>query len=118
MIIISHCKHARIENATARLVDISESDVVIENSRISNDDVSLKTDESEITLTNVSIEGNVAIQASSSRLDLAGVMLAGKTAAVSAKKDSTLIFSVSRVESPHTAGYVHGSRKVKLGKPL
>jgi hypothetical protein len=30
-------------------------------------------------------------------------MLAGKTTAVSAKKDSTLIFSVSRVESPQTA---------------
>jgi hypothetical protein len=78
----------------------------------------LKTDESEITATNVTFEGNVAIQTSRSRLDLAGVKLVGKTAAVSAKKNSTLIFSVSRVESPFTSGYLHGSRNVTAEHPL
>jgi hypothetical protein len=118
LLVISDCKHIRIENATIRLLDVANSDLLIENSRISGDDVSLKTDESEITLTNVIVEGNIAIQTSDSRLDLAGVRLAGRTDAVSAKKDSTLIFSVSRVESPHTSGYVHGSRRITPDRPL
>jgi pimeloyl-ACP methyl ester carboxylesterase len=118
LVVISDCKHVRIEDATIGLLDVSGSDVQIDNSRISGADVSLKTDDSEITLTNVIVEGDIAVQASRSRLDLAGVTLSGRAAAVSAKKDSMLIFSVSRVESPHASGYVHGARRIAPDKPL
>jgi pimeloyl-ACP methyl ester carboxylesterase len=118
LLVISDCKNARIEDATIRLLDVANSELLIENSRISGDDVSLKIDESEVTFTNVTVKGNIAIQVSRSRLDLAGVRLMGRTHAVFAKTDSTLIFSVSHVESPHTSGYVHGARRVTSGKPL
>jgi len=119
MIVIHDCKEVRIEDARAGLVDVTDSEVIIENSRISGSDTSLKAEGSELVLTNVTIEGNVAIQTSNSRLDLAGVKLIGRTAAVvAAKNDSTLVFSVSRIESPHTTGPIHGPRTVSRGRPL
>ncbi|MGE5173525.1 MAG: hypothetical protein ACM3MD_06830 [Betaproteobacteria bacterium] len=69
-------------------------------------------------MTGVIAEGDVAMETSESRLDLAGVKLVGEKAAVSAKHDSILIFSVSRIESPYTSGYLHGSRKVTAEHPL
>ena len=115
---VKDCKHVEISNATAGRITVSGSEVVIENSRILGGDIALKTDRSELIMTNVTVEGDVAVDTSDSRLDLAGVKLVGRKAAVSAKHDSILIFSVSRVESPHTSGYLHGSRKVTAEHPL
>jgi len=117
-IFVNNCKNVRIVDVTAESIIVSHSEVVIENSRIIGGNVSLKTDKSELVLTNVTIEGDRAIETSGSRLDLAGVTLLGKKSAVSAKNDSFLIFSVSRVESPLTSCYLHGSRWVTSGKPL
>ncbi len=115
---VKDCKHVEISNATAEKMTVSGSEVVIENSRITGGGISLKTDKSELIMTSVTAEGDVAIETSDSRLDLAGVKLVGKKAAVSAKHDSILIFSVSRIESPYTSGYLHGSRKVTAEHPL
>ncbi len=115
---VKDCKHVEISNATAGRITVSGSEVVIENSRIIGGDVALKTDRSELIMTSVTAEGDVAVETSDSRLDLAGVKLVGRKAAVSAEHDSILIFSVSRVESPYTSGYLHGSRKVTAEHPL
>ena len=118
LIEVKDCRHVEIANVTAGKLDVTDSEVVIENSRIISGAVSLKADRSELVLTNVTVEGDVAIETSQSRFDLAGVKLVGKKAAVSAKRDSVLIFSVSRIESPHTTGTLHGSRTVTAEKPL
>jgi hypothetical protein len=64
------------------------------------------------------VSADVAVRASDSRLDLAGVVLKGKTAAISAPMQSTVILSVSQVESPHTRGLVHESIKITPESPL
>lgn len=115
---IVNCQHVKIVDVTANMISISGSEVMIENSLIKSNDVSLRVVNSELELTNVYIEADVAIETSDSRLDLAGVKLVGRKFAVQAKDGSSLLFSVSHVESPYTSGYLHGLRKVSDDKPL
>lgn len=115
---IVNCQHVRIVDVTANMISISGSEVMIENSLIRSNDVSLRVINSELDLTNVYIEADVAIETSDSRLDLAGVKLVGRKFAVQAKDESLLLFSVSHAESPYTSGYLHGLRRVSDDKPL
>jgi hypothetical protein len=62
---------------------------------------------STIVMTGGRIEGNVAISAYASRLDLAAVEVEGRKAAVVAPKRSYIVFSMSRLTSPYTNGLVH-----------
>lgn len=115
---IVNCQHVRIVDVTANMISISGSEVMIEDSLIKSNDVSLRVINSELELTNVYIEADVAIETSDSRLDLAGVKLVGRKFAVQAKDESLLLFSVSHAESPYTSGYLHGLHRVSDDKPL
>jgi hypothetical protein len=64
------------------------------------------------------IEGDVAIEATESRLDLAAIEVEGRNAAVTAPKRSYVAFSLSRVQSPHTRGEVHDFYTVTPKNPL
>lgn len=79
---IVNCQHVRIVDVTTNMISISGSEVMIENSLIKSNDVSLRVINSELDLTNVYIEADVAIETSDSRLDLAGVKLVGRKFAV------------------------------------
>ena len=73
---------------------------------------------SEVTATVADISGDVAIRASGSRLDLAGVRLIGRSAAVVCPRRSNFIFSLSWIESPHRNGSVHEYVEVSPDDPL
>jgi hypothetical protein len=62
---------------------------------------------STVVMTGGRIEGNVAISAYASRLDLAAVEVEGREAAVKASRRSYVVFSLSRLKSPYTDGVVH-----------
>jgi hypothetical protein len=64
------------------------------------------------------IEGNVAIAASESRLDLAATEVEGREAAVTARQRSYVVFSLCRVRSPRTRGDVHDFYAVTEANPL
>jgi hypothetical protein len=64
------------------------------------------------------IEGEVAIRAIGSRLDLAAVDVEGSEAAVRAPKSSYVVFSLCRVRSPHTQGELHDFYTVTEKNPL
>lgn len=116
---ISDCNSIRMEDLETEFIEVIESDdVVIENSRINGKDVALNTRESRIKLTGVQLSGETAIITSGSVIDLAGVEITGVKAAVQAKNDSRLIFSISRIESPFNNGYIHGYYTVEPEKPL
>jgi pimeloyl-ACP methyl ester carboxylesterase/rhodanese-related sulfurtransferase len=105
------CRNVEIRDATIGKLEASESTAVIENAKIAGSGTALRAFRSELILTNVIIESDVAVEVSRSRLDIAGARLEGRKASVVVEKESTLIFSVSRVESPLKKGYMNGSFK-------
>ena len=116
---ISDSKSIRIENLEADFINVIDSDdIVIENSRINGKDVALHTRESRIKVTGGQLSGETAVIASGSIIDLAGVKLTGKKAAVQATVSSRVLFSVSRIESPFNKGYIHGLYVVRPRSPL
>ena len=116
---ISDCKSIRMVNLETDFINVIDSDdVIIENSRVNGKDVALQTRESRIKLTGAQLSGETAIITSGSVIDLAGVKITGKKAAVQAKNGSRLIFSISRIESPFNNGYIHGYYVVEPENPL
>jgi len=101
------CQQARIRNARVRELRVLDSTVTIDDSRIGGGETGLYARSSTIVMTGGRIEGNVAITALESRLDLAGVEVEGREAAVTAPKRSYVVFSLCRVRSPRTQGEVH-----------
>lgn len=115
---LNHCSDVTIANATVGRLVVSGSNIVIENSRISGADVALAATKSVIIATDAVFEADTAIRASRCRLDLAGVTLTGRSAAVTTGDSVSLFFSISRSDSPHYSGPLHGSRKVTPDRPL
>jgi hypothetical protein len=110
---------ALLRNVSARSIRILRSDVVIEDSRLVSDAIALEASESKVELTSVDFEAKVAIETEASRIDLAGVDIAATEAALRAKRRaSSLVFSVSRLKSPRTNGYRHGTQRLSSGEEL
>jgi pimeloyl-ACP methyl ester carboxylesterase len=115
---VLNCRDVRIVDVTAESLTITGSEVTIETSHIEGNDVAIKLNHSSLTATAVSMVADIAILGTGSRMDLAGVKIVGRKAAVQAKGNLSIIFSVSRVESPHTFGNIHGLRRVTPDSPL
>jgi pimeloyl-ACP methyl ester carboxylesterase len=104
---IEGCRQTTIRNARVRELRIADSIVTIEDSRIGGGETGLVARNSTVIATNVRIEGEVAIVAHASRLDLAAVELIGQRAAIRAPTQSHVVFSFSRVASPLVRGELH-----------
>ena len=112
------CTRVHIRNARVRELRVLDSTVTIDDSRVGGGETGLYARSSTIVMTGGRIEGDVAITAIESRLDLAAVDVEGRTAAVTAPKGSYVAFSLSRVKSPHTRGEVHDFYAVTPKNPL
>jgi pimeloyl-ACP methyl ester carboxylesterase len=115
---LEKCQEARIRNARVRELRVLDSSVTIDDSRIGGGEIGLYARGATITMTGGRIEGDTAISALSSRLDLAAVEVEGREAAVASQKRSYVVFSLSRLKSPHTKGEVHGFYAVTGKNPL
>ncbi len=115
---LRHCGDVVLEGVVAERVTVFESRATIVNSRIESADTALEVTGSELKLTAVEIAGDVAIQADRSRLDLAAVDIRGETASIRSSQDSTVIFSVCRVNSPYWLGEIHGLRELNNEMPM
>jgi hypothetical protein len=87
-----------------------------------SNDIGVKVIDSVANISGCSIDANIAVLTSRSSVDLAGVKLTGKTAAVreAALKSgakSTVIFSVSKIKSPFNDGYKHEIKVVTGNNP-
>jgi len=109
---IKGCTDVLLQDVSAEHVHIEGSRVVMENSRINGRDIGLYADHSIIVATGLTVEADIAVQTSGSRLDLAAVDLQGDKAAIIAKTPSFLLFSVSRLSSPVFTGDMHGIRQL------
>lgn len=130
---LNGCKRVVISAARVRELRVLGSSVTIEDSDIGGDSGGLYASNAIIEMTNGRIQGPVAMTLTASRLDLAGVRVEGQRAAaegieivapvVEGKKPapavvSSVVFSISRVRSPHTDADMHGYVAVVSGKPL
>ncbi len=104
---IQGCAQVRIRNARVRELRVLDSSVTIDDSRIGGGATGLHARNSTVVATGVRFEGEVAISALASRLDLAAVEVDGSKVAVSAPTRSYVVFSLSRVRSPGTRRDVH-----------
>jgi len=112
------CQQIQIRNARVRELRVLGSSVTIDDSHIGGGQTGLVALGSAIVMTGGRIEGEVAIRASGSRLDLAAVDVEGSEAALKAPKNSYVVFSLCRVRSPHTRGELHDFYTVTEKKPL
>jgi len=105
------CSNIIIRNARVGQLNVLNSRVEMLDTDILGKDEGLHADNSDVTITNGDISGVIAINATGSRFDLAGVHLQGSQDAVKAV-DSKFTFSVSEVHSPHTDGTLHTYKKM------
>ena len=103
---MQNCTNITIRNARIGQLSALNSRLSLTGTDILGSNVGLLAKNSDITITNGNISGAVAIDATGSRLDLAGVRLNGTRAAVRGVS-SKIIFSVSRIDSPHKTGNLH-----------
>jgi pimeloyl-ACP methyl ester carboxylesterase len=107
LLVLESCQNVRIRNARVQALRILGSTVTIDDSHIGGGRTGMLVRSSTVVMTGGRIEGNVAISAYASRLDLAAVVIEGRKAAVVAPQRSYIVFSMSRLKSPYTNGLVH-----------
>ncbi|MCG8383227.1 MAG: alpha/beta hydrolase [Gammaproteobacteria bacterium] len=116
---IRHCSKVLIQDARITQLSIVDSTVEIRNSHLKSDRTALISQSSHITFTAGTVEGDIAIKAYQSQLDIAGTLIIGKTAAITAPVESTALFSLGRIDSPHQPGQImHGQTVITPHKPL
>jgi len=115
---IVDCRDVHLRDIRARSVTLRRSTAVFDGGEISGGEVGLRAEGSTLTANGLKISAPTAVAASGSRLDLAGVRLSGKQAAVVSGGRLQLFFSVSRIDSPHGSGTIHGLREMAAGEEL
>ena len=115
---IINCNQILIRNAVIEELVIRTSSVSIENSNIASKQTGIDVFKSDLLITASNISGETAIYASGSRLDLAGVTLNGKEFVIHGKASSSIVFSVSNINSKYESRGIHEFRKVDRESPL
>jgi pimeloyl-ACP methyl ester carboxylesterase len=105
------CSNITIRNARVGQLNVLNSRINLIDTDILGKEEGLNANNSDVTITNGDISGEVAIKSERSRFDLAGVHLKGSRDAVKAT-GSKFVFSISRVHSPHMNGALHIYKKM------
>lgn len=108
---VRDCSNVIIRDARVVELKVTNSRISLINTDISGKDSGVKAVDSNVTITNGSVSGVIAIEATRSRFDLAGVRLKGSEHAVKAK-GSKFVFSICHVSSPHMDGALHMYKKM------
>jgi hypothetical protein len=115
---LTDCKEARIRQARIGELQLNNSTVTIEDSDIGGGEIGLYAYDSQVQMTNVRIDAEVAIYTKGSRFDFAGGAIEAKKAIVQARSGSTIAFSLSRVKTPTLNGLLHYFYTVTEKEPL
>ncbi len=108
---LDDCTNITIRNARVGQLNVLNSIVSLFDTDILGGNEALHAYNSEVTITNGNISGEIAIKSERSRFDLAGVHLKASKDAVKAS-GSKFVFSVSQAHSLHTDGNLHFYRKM------
>ncbi|HID81592.1 MAG TPA: alpha/beta hydrolase [Chromatiales bacterium] len=116
---IDNCQDVIVRNANINKVMIGNSRVALKNVSIKSQGVALTVHQSSVEITAGSIEGDTAIAAYDSRLDIAGTRLTGRDAVIKAPVESTAIFSLGRINSPlYQGNVIHGRKIISPGHSI
>ena len=107
-IALNGCDDAVIHDARVGEVVAIGSRLKIIQSNIGGGAFGLSVTGSDVEITASRIEGDIALLASRSRLDMAAVDVIGHKASVQGEHGSDLVFSLSTLNSPLRQGSVHG----------
>ncbi|GAB5605331.1 hypothetical protein TK5_14110 [Sideroxyarcus sp. TK5] len=108
---VRDCTNVIIRDARMGRLKVVDSRISLIDTDISGKVGGVQAFGSNVTITNGSISGVIAIEAEKSRFDLAGVSLKGSEHAVKAK-GSKFVFSICHVRSPHMDGALHAYKKM------
>src|ERR1700712_1471423 len=103
-VIVDRCKNFHLDKLRARVITVRKSDGHLDDCTVSQ---GLIADESDLFVTGSELRGEVALQTTDSKLDVAGAILIGKRAALHADKKSKVVLSVTKVESPFVNAFMH-----------
>lgn len=117
-VVVRECTGVRIRDARIRELRVYDSTVEILNSEIGGDAGGMTLLDARVSMTGGRVAAPVAITARNSDMDFAGVYIRGTEAAIKAPLESRAVFSVSRIDSPHTRGGVHDFYRLTADKPL
>jgi pimeloyl-ACP methyl ester carboxylesterase len=115
---IDGCREIVLRDVRTASLRIRNSYAIVENTRVVARETALVVKGSRVEITASDFVGNVAFEVEGSDLDLAGVELRGQRASVKVGGASTLIFSVSRADSPINRRYLHGVYEFDIGAEL
>ena len=104
---IVQCHDVHVRNVRAESIQIWDSDVVMEGTRLNSPDVALIVGRSRLELTGCVIVGHAAVRLDKSELDVAGTDFTGRLVAVQTLGPSRILFSASSITSPAQHRYVH-----------
>ncbi len=117
-ITLNDCDDVVIRNARVGEVVANSSRLTILHSNLGGGAFGLSVTGSEVEITATHIEGDVALIASRSRLDMAAVSMIGHKVSVAGRRRSDLLFSLSTLSSPFHQGPIHGYFTVDSANPL
>jgi len=112
------CDGAILRNVRVRNLRIVGSRVSINDSRIGDLNGGLFTERSRLIITSSRIEGNPAIRAADTMLDVAGSRLIGQQSAITTPNLAELVCSVCEVQGVSLHGTLHGVRTITPESPL
>jgi pimeloyl-ACP methyl ester carboxylesterase len=112
------CHDVRLKDVRAAAIRVRNSEVVIEDTRVSAAETALQVVGSQVEMTACDLSGTVALDSEGSKVDLAGVNLLGRRAGVHVSGSSQIIFSVCRLDSPINHRYLHDAMELNLGAEL
>jgi pimeloyl-ACP methyl ester carboxylesterase len=115
---LHNCSNIRIINSTLQQLVARKSRFEIINSRIVSDATALQLKGTEAIITGSQIKGEIAIEASGSRVDIAGTELMGRRSSLYSKHGSEFLFSISTINSPIFSGPIHGLETPEHGGRL
>lgn len=117
-LILRQCDGAQIRNARIGLLRVLDSTITIDQSEIGGGEIGLHAHNATIVITGGVISGETAIYALNSRLDIAATRIRASRSAMTAPVASSLIATMSEIDSPRQRGALHGAVSVVPGKPL
>jgi pimeloyl-ACP methyl ester carboxylesterase len=114
---ISDCSRVLFEDVRARSIVIRRSSATLENVKVAGDGPALAVEDSQLVVTGGSFEGEVAISASRSDLDVAGATLYGRREALVTTDRASFLFSLSRIRGEDGDLLLHGPRTLAIEPP-
>ena len=115
-VVIERCRSVALKNIFAESLTIKDSEVEMENVQIESDNVAAQIEHSVVVATNIQLLGPIGMVVSSSRLDFAGATIDAGVTGIDVTSPSQLIFSISKLNSPHYKGNLHGQFTNGLGE--